>query len=41
VIPWPHALPSSDAYYMAYPEHAAEVPKIRDFAAWMLERLEV
>ncbi|RMP90289.1 hypothetical protein ALQ17_05184, partial [Pseudomonas fluorescens] len=31
VIPWQHAMPSQDAYYLAYPEHSAEVPKVRDF----------
>jgi DNA-binding transcriptional LysR family regulator len=40
IIPWPHALPSRDAYYLAYPEHAAEVPKIRVFVEWMLEQLD-
>lgn len=39
IIPWTHALPSQDAYYLAYPEHAAEVPKIRVFVEWMLEQL--
>jgi hypothetical protein len=29
VIPWQHAMPSTDAYYLAYPEHSAEVPKVR------------
>ena len=29
VIPWQHAMPSQDAYYLAYPEHSAEVPKVR------------
>lgn len=37
---WPHTLPSHDAYYLCYPEHAAEVPKVRDFVRWMLERVE-
>ncbi|MGV8916461.1 MAG: LysR family transcriptional regulator [Pseudomonas sp.] len=40
VIAWPFALPSRDAYYIAYPEHTAEVPKIRDFVSWMLEQLD-
>ena len=40
VIPWNHAMPSRNAYYLAYPEHAAEVPKVRDFVRWMLEQLE-
>ena len=40
VIPWDHPMPSQDAYYLAYPEHSAEVPKVRDFVRWMLEQLE-
>jgi LysR family glycine cleavage system transcriptional activator len=40
VIPWQHAMPSSDAYYLAYPEHSAEVPKVRDFVQWMLEQID-
>jgi len=37
VIAWEYAMPSQDAYYLAYPEHSAEVPKVRDFVRWMLE----
>jgi DNA-binding transcriptional LysR family regulator len=33
-------MPSTDAYYLAYPEHAAEVPKVRDFVKWMLEQID-
>ncbi|CAI8869224.1 LysR family transcriptional regulator [Pseudomonas sp. IT-P4] len=40
VIPWQHAMPSTDAYYLAYPEHSAEVPKVRDFVKWMLEQID-
>ncbi len=40
VIPWQHAMPSTDAYYLAYPEHSAEVPKVRDFVKWMLEQVD-
>ena len=40
VIPWKHAMPSTDAYYLAYPEHSAEVPKVRDFVKWMLEQVD-
>jgi len=40
VIPWQHAMPSQDAYYLAYPEHSAEVPKVRDFVKWMMEQIE-
>ena len=39
VIPWQHAMPSQDAYYLAYPEHAAEVPKVREFVKWMMEQV--
>ena len=39
VIPWQHAMPSQDAYYLAYPEHSAEVPKVRDFVKWMMEQV--
>lgn len=39
-IPWDHAMPSRNAYYLAYPEHTAEVPKVRDFVRWMREQLE-
>ncbi|MOA60666.1 DNA-binding transcriptional activator GcvA [compost metagenome] len=40
VIPWPHAMPSTNAYYLAYPEHSAEVPKVRLFVKWMLEQID-
>ncbi|AZE92688.1 Transcriptional regulator, LysR family [Pseudomonas orientalis] len=39
VIAWPHGMPSQDAYYLAYPEHSAEVPKVREFVKWMLEQV--
>ncbi|RML46533.1 hypothetical protein ALQ97_200177 [Pseudomonas savastanoi pv. glycinea] len=39
IIPWQHAMPSTSAYYMAYPEHAAEVPKVKLFVEWMLEQM--
>ncbi|CDF86535.1 LysR family transcriptional regulator [Pseudomonas knackmussii B13] len=38
-IAWPHALESRSAYYLAYPEHAAAVPKVRAFVEWIGERL--
>ncbi len=40
VIPWQHALPSHDAYYLAYPEHSAEVPKVKSFVHWMQEQIQ-
>ncbi|MYN14346.1 LysR family transcriptional regulator [Pusillimonas sp. TS35] len=35
VIPWAYVQPSDGAYYVAYAEHAAQVPKIRQFVAWV------
>ena len=40
VIAWPYALPSHDAYYLAYPEHAAAVPKVKAFVNWMMEQIK-
>lgn len=41
VITWDYALPSTNsAYYLSYPEHTADVPKIRVFLQWMLEQLD-
>ncbi|QEW07088.1 LysR family transcriptional regulator [Nitrincola iocasae] len=40
VIPWHYALKSRDAYYMAYPEHKAELSKISRFTDWIATRLE-
>ena len=40
VIAWQHPMPSRDAYYLAYPEHSAEVPKVKHFVKWMLEQLD-
>ncbi|MFG6667721.1 transcriptional regulator GcvA [Halomonas sp. HNIBRBA4712] len=40
VIAWPFKLKSSDAYYMAYPEHMAELYKVNAFIEWIRERLD-
>ncbi|GAA0556901.1 transcriptional regulator GcvA [Halomonas salifodinae] len=40
VIPWPFALKSRDAYYMAHPEHMAELDKVRAFIDWIRERID-
>lgn len=40
VIPFKHALLSSDAYYLAFPEHKAELKKVKDFVAWIREHTE-
>lgn len=35
IIPWDHPVRSSGSHFMAYAEHAAEVPKIRSFVKWI------
>lgn len=39
VIPWDHPQPSSGRHFLAYAEHAAEVPKIRAFVKWIEEQV--
>ncbi|TVP50010.1 MAG: transcriptional regulator GcvA [Halomonas sp.] len=39
VIPWPFSLNSQDAYYMAYPEHMADLYKVKSFIEWIKARL--
>ncbi|UYG05692.1 transcriptional regulator GcvA [Halomonas sp. LR3S48] len=39
VVPWSFSLKSRDAYYMAYPEHMAELYKVRAFIDWIGERM--
>ncbi|MFF7709611.1 transcriptional regulator GcvA [Pseudomonas sp. NPDC007930] len=38
VVALPYLTPSSGAHFMAYPEHAADVPKVRHFVEWVLAR---
>ncbi|WP_417618544.1 transcriptional regulator GcvA [Oceanisphaera sp.] len=38
VIPWSYSLLSDNAYYLAYPDHKAEVAKVKNFVAWILEK---
>lgn len=40
VIAWQHPMPSRDAYYLAYPEHSAGVPKVKAFVNWMMEHID-
>ena len=40
VIAWQHLMPSRDAYYLAYPEHTAGVPKVKAFVSWFMEQLD-
>ncbi|GED23770.1 LysR family transcriptional regulator [Halomonas halmophila] len=39
-VPWSFGLTSREAYYLAYPEHKAEVGKVKGFTDWILEHLE-
>ncbi len=41
VIAWNHAMPSAGKHYLAYAEHAAEVPKVRALVEWIREQLSV
>ncbi|WP_085676457.1 MULTISPECIES: LysR family transcriptional regulator [unclassified Pseudomonas] len=40
VIAWNHAMPSAGKHYLAYAEHAAEVPKVRALVEWIREQLQ-
>ncbi|MBC3452002.1 LysR family transcriptional regulator [Pseudomonas mosselii] len=40
VLAWDHAMKSSGAHYLAYAEHAAEVPKVRALVEWVGEQLQ-
>lgn len=40
VMPWNHAMRSTGAHYLAYAEHAAEVPKVRALVDWIGEQLQ-
>ncbi|MBC7213513.1 MAG: LysR family transcriptional regulator, partial [Pseudomonas sp.] len=40
VLAWDHAMKSSGAHYLAYAEHAAEVPKVRALVEWVREQLQ-
>lgn len=39
VMAWDHAMKSSGAHYLAYAEHAAEVPKVRALVEWIKEQV--
>ncbi|HGA2316439.1 TPA: LysR family transcriptional regulator [Pseudomonas putida] len=40
VIAWNHAMPSAGKHYLAYAEHAAEVPKVRALVEWIRQQLQ-
>ncbi|TFF43075.1 LysR family transcriptional regulator [Pseudomonas sp. RIT623] len=40
VLAWNHAMRSNGAYYLAFAEHAAEVPKVRALVEWVREQLQ-
>ena len=39
VVPWDHAMRSPGSHYLAFAEHAAEVPKVRALVEWIKEQL--
>lgn len=39
-IPWPFALKSREAYYLAYAEHKSELDKVKGFVDWVIEHLD-
>ncbi len=39
VSPWAYELPSNGAYYLAYEEHAADMPKIKKLVSWLKDHL--
>ncbi|NER59268.1 LysR family transcriptional regulator [Pseudomonas sp. MAFF212428] len=39
VLAWPHAMKSSGAHFLAFAEHAAEVPKVRSLVEWIREQV--
>ncbi|MDR0278157.1 MAG: LysR family transcriptional regulator [Paucimonas sp.] len=40
VMAWNHAMKSNGAHYLAFAEHAAEVPKVRALVEWIREQLQ-
>lgn len=41
VVAWPFSQNGAHAYYLAYPEHKGEVPKIKAFVTWISEQTGV
>lgn len=39
IIPWSFNPHSSDAYFLAYPEHKGEVPEIKALVSWITDRV--
>ncbi|BDM25429.1 MULTISPECIES: LysR family transcriptional regulator [Pseudomonas] len=40
MIAWNHAMPSAGKHYLAFAEHAAEVPKVRALVEWIRQQLQ-
>lgn len=40
VLAWDYAMKSNGAHYLAYAEHAAEVPKVRALVEWVAEQIQ-
>jgi len=39
VVPWAHRMRSNGAHFLAFSEHAAEVPKVRSLVDWIAEQV--
>ncbi|WP_208803761.1 LysR family transcriptional regulator [Xanthomonas hyacinthi] len=37
-IPWHYRMPSDGAYFLAYAEHAIDIPRVRSLVEWVLEK---
>ena len=40
-IAWDHPMQSDGSHFLAYAEHAAQVPKVRAFVDWVTQRVQV
>ncbi|QBF24273.1 LysR family transcriptional regulator [Pseudomonas tructae] len=40
IVPWPHSMRSKGAHFLAFSEHAAEVPKVRALVDWIRAELD-
>lgn len=38
VVAWGYSVPSAESHFMAYAEHAGEIPKVAGLVEWVLER---
>jgi len=41
VVAWDYSVPSVGSHFMAYSEHAADIPKVHNFVEWILEKAKL